>query len=118
MALRLWRLSLPAGGTLVEAYLHRRGIAGPVPPTLRFLPACRHAPTGTDWPAMVAAVSRWPERSLCGVHRTYLRPDGTGKAPVEPAKITLGPIRGGAVRLAAPTAPLWWSARVSKACCP
>jgi putative DNA primase/helicase len=35
-----------------------------------------------------------------GVHRTYLRPDGSGKAAVETAKASLGPIAGGAVQLA------------------
>jgi putative DNA primase/helicase len=33
------------------------------------------------------------------VHRTFLARDGDGKAPVEPAKMMLGPCRGGAVRL-------------------
>ncbi len=37
---------------------------------------------------------------LIGVHRTYLRPDGSGKADIEPAKATLGCAAGGAVRLA------------------
>jgi hypothetical protein len=35
-----------------------------------------------------------------GVHRTYLRRDGSGKANIEPAKASLGPVRGGAVRMA------------------
>jgi hypothetical protein len=37
---------------------------------------------------------------LIGIHRTYLRPDGSGKAAVEPAKAMLGCVAGGAVRLA------------------
>lgn len=36
------------------------------------------------------------------VHRTYLLHDGTGKAPVTPARMALGPTHGGAVRLAEP----------------
>jgi putative DNA primase/helicase len=36
---------------------------------------------------------------LTGLHRTYLRPDGRGKAEVEPAKKMLGACCGGAVRL-------------------
>ncbi len=35
----------------------------------------------------------------CGVHRTFLRPDGAGKAAVTPDRASLGPIWGGAVRL-------------------
>lgn len=34
-----------------------------------------------------------------GLHRTYLRPDGSGKADVEPAKAMLGATAGGSVRL-------------------
>jgi hypothetical protein len=47
---------------------------------------------------MVAAVQA-AEGRLNGLHRTYLRPDGRGKADVEPAKKMLGACRGGAVRL-------------------
>jgi len=49
---------------------------------------------------MVAAVARVPNRAVVAVHRTYLRPDGRGKADVEPTKASLGPTGGGAVRLA------------------
>jgi putative DNA primase/helicase len=35
------------------------------------------------------------------IHRTFLARDGSAKAPVEPAKMMLGPCRGGAVRLSA-----------------
>jgi hypothetical protein len=34
-----------------------------------------------------------------GIHRTYLALDGKAKAPVAPAKMTLGSCRHGAVRL-------------------
>ena len=40
------------------------------------------------------------------IHRTFLARDGGGKAPVDPAKMMLGPCRGGAVRLAQPDALL------------
>jgi putative DNA primase/helicase len=36
------------------------------------------------------------------IHRTYLAPDGGGKAQIDPQKMMLGPCRGGAVRLAEP----------------
>jgi putative DNA primase/helicase len=36
------------------------------------------------------------------IHRTFLARNGNGKAPVDPAKMMLGPCRGGAVRLADP----------------
>jgi putative DNA primase/helicase len=84
----------------VGCYLARRGYAGPIPPVLRYLPVAEHKPTGTRWPAMLAAVTRGPSAAVVAVHRTFLRPDGAGKAPVEPARMTLGPVAGGAVRLA------------------
>ena len=47
---------------------------------------------------MVALVEH-SERGPVGVHRTYLRSDGSGKAAVETTKASLGPIAGGAVQL-------------------
>ena len=38
-------------------------------------------------------------RSPIAIHRTFLAIDGNGKAPVDPAKMMLGPCRGGVVRL-------------------
>src|SRR5262249_39396683 len=54
---------------------------------------------------MVAGVTHWPSREVCAVHRTYLTLDGRTKAPVSNPKMTLGPIGGGAVRLA-PAGPV------------
>jgi len=99
-AARLWEQSLPAAGTTVETYLALRGITGPIPLTLRFQRSLEHRPTGTQHPAMIAAVKRWPRREVIALHRTYLHPDGDGKAAIEPNKMTLGPVAGGAVRLA------------------
>jgi putative DNA primase/helicase len=99
LARRLWRQSRPAAGTIVEAYLRSRGLDGPIPPTIRFSPRLWHAETGQHWPAMLAAVTHWPGTRVVAVHRTYLTPDGH-KADVRPAKKSLGPCGGGAVRLA------------------
>ena len=41
---------------------------------------------------------------LVAVHRTFLAPGGAGKASVEPQRMTLGDVRGAAVRLY-PAAP-------------
>jgi hypothetical protein len=49
---------------------------------------------------MIAAVTDVSGR-LVGVHRTYLAQDGRGKAPIEPNRMTLGPVAGAAVHLAA-----------------
>ncbi|HUZ33095.1 MAG TPA: toprim domain-containing protein [Xanthobacteraceae bacterium] len=48
---------------------------------------------------MVAAIARWPGTKIVAVHRTYLG-DGPHKAKIEPCRMTLGPIAGGAVRFA------------------
>jgi putative DNA primase/helicase len=61
-------------------------------------PALPHRPSGSTWPAMVALVTR--DHAMLGVHRTWLARDGSGKAPVPDPKMALGPVGGGAVRLA------------------
>ena len=98
-ALNIWRSSTSAEGTLVETYLAARGLHVPLPPTLRFHPGLKH-PSGGIWPAMVALVTRGVDDAPLAIHRTFLAPDGAGKAPVDPQKMMLGPCRGGAVRLA------------------
>ncbi len=96
-ALVCWREAVPIYGTIAETYLRHRGITAELPDTLRFHPDCWH-PAGKRWPAMVALVEGAPRLAI---HRTYLRPDGLGKAEVEPAKAMLGAVAGGAVRLTA-----------------
>lgn len=95
-AKRLWLEAQPIAGTVAETYLRGRGIDCPLPPTLRWHGACWHGPTAKRYPALVAAVQG---AGLHAVHRTYLRPDGAGKADIEPAKAMLGATAGGAVRL-------------------
>lgn len=92
----VWAEAQPIGGTIAETYLREaRGITCALPDTLRFHPACWH-PSAKRLPAMVAKVEG---SDRFAVHRTYLRPDGGGKAGVEPAKAMLGHVAGGAVRL-------------------
>jgi hypothetical protein len=100
-ALAIWQFAAPAGGTVVEAYLGSRGLHLATPPTLRFHPGLKH-PSGGRWPAMVALVTRGSDGMPLAIHRTFLAIDGAGKAPVDPAKMMLGPCGGGAVRLADP----------------
>lgn len=97
-ALAIWRASRPAEGTQVEIYLRSRGLTIAIPPSIRFHAGLKH-PSGAVWPAMVALVTHGAHGKPIGIHRTFLVRDGTGKAPVEPAKMMLGPCRGGAVRL-------------------
>jgi phage/plasmid primase-like uncharacterized protein len=88
-------------GTPAQAYLEGRGILGlrfaKMRGTLRFHPAALHGPSQLHLPAMVAQV-RGPKGEALGIHRTFLRPEGSGKADVAPSKMMLGPSAGGAVR--------------------
>ncbi|MCV6597151.1 MAG: hypothetical protein OIF40_08730 [Mangrovicoccus sp.] len=97
-----WDEAQPIAGTPAETYLRGRGISAPLPDTLRFAPDCWH-PAAKRFPAMVARVDGG---ARFAVHRTYLDPDGNGKAAIEPAKAMLGLCRGGAVRLAEGDGPL------------
>jgi hypothetical protein len=101
-ARRLFAMSKPIVGTLVETYLRRRGITelhgigG-----LRFHPRCYYrpeadAPTET-WPAMIAAVTDL-QGHITGAHRTWLDPSGRDKAPVDTPRRAMGYLLGHAVR--------------------
>lgn len=101
-ARRLFAMSQPIAGTLAESYLRKRGItvlhgAG----SLRFHPRCyyrpdEHSPTET-WPAMIASVTDLDGR-ITGAHRTWLSPDGDGKAPIDTPRRAMGDLLGHAVR--------------------
>jgi len=101
VALRIWAASKPASGTAVETYLRTRSLHLLEIEALRFHAGLHH-PSGTTWPAMVALVTAGARNKPVAIHRTFLAPNGEGKAPVVPSKMMLGPCRGGAVRLAAP----------------
>jgi putative DNA primase/helicase len=98
MARLLWDDALPHAGTVVDRYLTGRGLPGVQSAALRFHPAAPH-PSGGRLPTMIAAVRTTTTGELQAIHRTYLRADGSGKATVEPAKASLGPVAGGAVLL-------------------
>jgi putative DNA primase/helicase len=104
-ALAIWQACQAVEETPVATYLRSRQLNLPTSPTLRFHTGLRH-PSGGVWPAMVALVTHGGSGSRIAVHRTFLARDGGGKAPVDPAKMMLGPCRGGAVRLDEPGAVL------------
>jgi len=94
---QLWSEALPIYGTPAEVYLRGRGISCHLPDRLRFHPQCWHGPSGARFPAMVALVEGGEGFA---VHRTFLRPDGSGKAGLAGGdKLMLGATAGGAVRL-------------------
>lgn len=97
-ARELWDKANPIAGTLGETYLRGRGIKIKLPDSLRYLPRLHHGPSKRVWPAMIGAI-RDDAGALTAIQRTYLAEDGSGKAPVEPQKMTLGPMLHGAVLL-------------------
>lgn len=105
-ARRLFAMSQPIAGTLVETYLRNRSIRllhGIT--SLRFHPRCYYrpdefSPTET-WPAMIAAVTDLGGR-ITGAHRTWLAPDGSDKAPIDTQRKAMGDLLGNAVRFGIP----------------
>lgn len=98
-ARKIWRRAVSAENTLAERYMRSRCLTLPIPSCIRF--ARLRYPNGDVLPAMVAAVSD-PVGNVVAIQRTFLAPDGNGKASVAEAKISLGPIRGHAIRLTPP----------------
>lgn len=104
----LWKQSRPIAGTVAETYLRGpRGYGGPIPATLRFLPARDdHAP------AMIGAfgvahevepgVIAIADDAIRGVHVTRLQPDGSGKAGSDKDKVMIGLSAGWPLVLAPP----------------
>lgn len=92
----------PIGGP-AQAYLISRGLR-PVPAWTRLGMAVLRYPDAGEHTAIVAPVTA-AGGALEGVQRTFLTADG-GKLPVRDPKLSLGRVRGGAIRLAEPAAEL------------
>jgi predicted P-loop ATPase len=88
----------PLAGTVAETYLRGRGLAVPDSPDLLFHPDLPDFDSKRGWVGMVAVARDGTGEPTGGIHRTYLLDDGSAKGP--PGKKMLGPIAGGAVRLA------------------
>ena len=99
---RLFAMAQPIHGTLAETYLRGRAITSLSGTTaLRYHPRCyyrpdAHSPTEIR-PALVAAVTDLAGQQT-GAHRTWLAPDGSGKAAVETPRRAMGDLLGHAVR--------------------
>jgi putative DNA primase/helicase len=85
--------------SLVERYLAARGLWWPLPPTIRMSRSFVRHPEGGSRPCMVASVEH-AEFGPVAIHRTFLAVDGSIKASFRQPRMSLGPIGGGAVRLA------------------
>lgn len=103
-AIAIWRAAVPVSGTLAERYLNARGIKMKIPESIRFA-ALRYGRHGPEHPCLVALIASVDNRAV-GIQRTYLNAAGTGKAAVPKAKLSLGNVKGGAIRLAPAAAEL------------
>ena len=105
MAQAQWRAARSIIGTPAELYLRSRGIVEPMPPTIRFgrVPVWRDKKNGRNgrrFPALIAACQDVAGK-VVGVQRIYLTEDGR-KAPMANPKLSLGKVRGCALRLGPP----------------
>jgi hypothetical protein len=101
-ARRLIAMAQPIRRTLAETYLMHRGIT-PIRDSdaLRYHPRCFFQPDdgarAQGRPAMIAAVTDLAG-NIMGAHRTWLAPDGTGKALVDRPRRAMGNLLGHGVR--------------------
>ena len=105
-ARRLFAMSQPIAGTIVETYLRKRGITAlHGTGSLRFHPRCYYRPEDDSptetWPAMIAAVTDLGG-TITGAHRTWLSLDGSDKAPIDTQRKAMGDLLGHAVRIGMP----------------
>jgi Toprim domain len=101
-ARRLFAMAQPITGTVVEAYLRKRGITAlRGTGSLRFHPRCYYCPEAHSpteiWPAMIATVTDL-DGKITGAHRTWLDPSGRDKAPIDTPRRAMGNLLGNAVR--------------------
>lgn len=104
-ARRLRAAAKPVAGSLVRTYLAARHIVDLTGcEALLFHPNCWYRASDEDapdvrpaWPAMIATVTDL-DGSVTGVHRTWLAPDGSGKAPVAYPRRAMGHLLGNGVR--------------------
>jgi hypothetical protein len=106
-ARRLFAMSRPITGTIVETYLRQRGITALYETgALRFHPRCYYRPDADGptevWPALIAAVTDLVGTTT-GAHRTWLDPSGHDKAPVDTPRRAMGHLLGHGVRFGAAT---------------
>lgn len=99
---RLFAMAQPISGTLAEIYLNGRAITSLSDiAALHFHPRCYYRPDEHSpieiRPALVAAVTDLSGHQT-GAHRTWLAPDGSGKAAVETPRRAMGDLLGHAVR--------------------
>ena len=97
-ALRIWAERRPLRDSPGAWYLKWRKLMVPDVEDLAFHPCCP-VRSGTS-PAMLALLRDAVTGEPCGIHRTFIRPDGCGKDESHgTAKMTLGRAKGAVIRL-------------------
>ena len=100
-----WNSGRSVKGTPAELYLRSRGITGDLPWSVRFarVPLWRNRKSGTagGWSPALLLAAQDCAGAIVGVQRVFLTPEGR-KLPIRNPKLSLGSIRGTAVRLAPP----------------
>lgn len=91
--------AVPIAGTAAERYLTARALPAPDCADLLFHPDLTHWESRRGFPGIVAVV-RDHTGNRVALHRTYLADDGSAKASLDNPRKMLGPVAGGAVRLA------------------
>ena len=95
-----FKKGIPLADTIGEHFMRHRGLEGPYPASLRYVPSLIHPFDNLPFSAIVAAVQA-ADRSIQAIQCTYLLSDGSGKARLSRPRLNKGPIKGGTVRLAA-----------------
>ena len=103
---RIVASAVNVSGTPGEAYLRRRGITMPLPPSLRFARLAPPKESGllvangaAAMPVLIAVVTD-PAGQLVGIQRTYVTEDGRKAASADgKVKFSLGSVAGGAIHL-------------------
>jgi putative DNA primase/helicase len=100
----IWSKSIPLGDSNAETgreYFRKRGLT---PPTglsqIRYINELDHSPSGLKFPALLFGLNS-PAGYLIGLQRIYLNQDGS-KASTNPNKMSLGKLKGNAIRFDTP----------------
>ena len=105
--LAIWEGATPNHPRLNE-YLEYRGLSTTPPDALRLHPSLEYWYEGKSYGKFACMVARIiKEGELVGIHRTFLDPDGPGKAPVMKPKLSkkcADTMSGGSIRLFEPEA--------------
>jgi hypothetical protein len=100
-ARRSFETGLEAASSIIRPYLEiSRGIPWVEGITdLRFCNNFYHSKAVGAWPTMLGAMRLHPEGDIVAIHATFLHPDGSGKAEVDPPRKVYGKARSAAVWL-------------------